>query len=73
MELNFHVSVAQALRVDPDVADKFIGTGFTDGEYYWADGIGEYITIRAVQNGAASTDVDWAIINIGGIWTQQTP
>jgi len=73
MELNFHVNVAQPLRVDPNIMDKFIGTGFTDGEYYGADGIGEYITIRAVQNGAASTDVDWAIINIGGIWTQQTP
>jgi len=69
MEVTFHVTAAQPIRVDPDDADKFIGTGFSNGKYYWADGIGEYLRIKAVQNGSLSTDVDWAILNIGGIWT----
>lgn len=74
MEITFHISTNnQPIRVDPDDTDKFIGTGFTDGEYYWADGLGEYLRIRAVQNGPLSTDMDWAIVNIGGIWAQQTP
>ena len=73
MEVNFYIGTNnQAIRINPDDLDKFIGAGFTDGEYYWADGLGEYITIKAVKNGAGATDVDWAITNIGGVWVQES-
>ena len=62
----FAVMAAQALRVDPyDGTDQILLLTGTAGDYYWADAIGETLTIKAVAADA------WVVMHSTGTWTEE--
>jgi len=65
-EYTFVVMAAQALRVDPsDGTDQIILVTGTAGDYYWANAIGETLTIKAVAADA------WVVMHSTGTWTEE--
>lgn len=69
LEYTFVVMTAQQLRVTP-VGDDVIyinATAASAAEYWWADAVGESVTIIAVDA------TNWIAVNHIGTWTQQTP
>jgi len=65
----FVVMAAQELRVTPDAGDKInhAGTAAANGEYYWADAVGESVTIVAIDSAT------WVVLSQTGTWSEQTP
>lgn len=65
----FIVGAAQELRITPDAGDKInhAGTAAANGEYYWADAIGESVTIVAIDSST------WVVTAQTGTWSEQTP
>jgi hypothetical protein len=65
----FVVMAAQPLRVHPASGNaiNIAGSQGADAEYWWADAVGESLTLVAVNN------TDWIATAYTGTWTQQTP
>lgn len=69
LEYTFVVMAAQQLRIDPKAGDKIIyaAVALDNGEYLWADAVGESIHVLAVDG------VNWIVTQSVGTWTQETP
>ena len=65
----FVVMAAQELRVTPAAGDKIVydSTVMDAAEYYYADAIGESLTIVAVDG------TNWIVTSKTGTWAEQTP
>jgi len=69
LNYTFVVMAAQELRVTPAAGDKICiaGTCADVAEYWWADAIGESLTLVAVDG------TNWVATSYTGTWSQETP
>ncbi len=69
LHYTFVVAVNQQMRITPAAGDKInhAGTLMDAAEYYWADLIGETLTLVAVDT------TNWVVTSSTGTWTEQTP
>jgi len=69
LNYTFVVMAEQELRVTPAAGDKICiaGTCADVAEYWWADAIGESLTLVAVDG------TNWVATSYTGTWSQETP
>lgn len=69
LQYTFIVMAAQQFQITPAAGDAInIATSAgAAAEYFWADAVGEYVTLVAVDA------TNWIAISNAGVWTQQTP